>query len=157
KGGGTITNTERRIRFSPEISGPRVGESRSEWEILVELGKRILPAEKVASLSFADATQIRKEMDRVIPSYRGIGDLANEKDSVQYGGPMLLEGGICNALPEGKARFSVVAPENEIPAAGEFYLTTRRGKQFNTLLYGTVDPLTGSRSRDEIFMNEKDA
>jgi molybdopterin-dependent oxidoreductase alpha subunit len=34
RGGGTSTNTERRIRFSPEIAGhPQVGESRPEYEI----------------------------------------------------------------------------------------------------------------------------
>ena len=36
--GGTQTTTERRIVFSPEIPGSRVGEARSEWEIFVDLG-----------------------------------------------------------------------------------------------------------------------
>lgn len=157
KGGGTITSTERRIRFSPEIAGPRIGESRSEWEILIDLGRRILPPAKAASLAFTDAREIRDEMDRVIPSYRGIKDLKQEKDSFQYGGPMLLKDGICEQLPEGKARFSVIEPENEIAGADEFYLATRRGKQFNSILYGTVDPLTGSKSRQEIFLSPEDA
>lgn len=157
KGGGTITSTERRIRFSPEIPGPRVGESRSEWEILVDFGRRILPPAKAASLAFNNAQEIRDEMDRVIPSYRGIKDLKKERDSFQYGGPMLLRDGVCEQLPEGKARFSVVTPQNEIPGEGEFYLTTRRGKQFNSILYGNADPLTGSKSRDEIFLSPEDA
>ncbi|HSP05573.1 MAG TPA: FdhF/YdeP family oxidoreductase [Acidobacteriota bacterium] len=156
KGGGTITSTERRVRFSPEIPGPRIGESRSEWEILVDLGRRILPAEKAASMSFTDAQQIRDEIDNVIPMYRGIKDLKREKDSFQYGGPMLLQNGVCSALPEGKARFSVLTPQNEIPGPGAFYLTTRRGKQFNTMLHGTVDPLTGSATRSQIFLSPED-
>ena len=32
-GGITATSTERRIRYSPEIPGPRVGEAKPEWEI----------------------------------------------------------------------------------------------------------------------------
>lgn len=157
KGGGTITNTERRIRFSPEIPGPRIGEARSEWEILAELGRRCLPPEKAAGLAFAGVPEILEEIDRVIPMYRGIKDLKKEKDSVQYGGPMLLTGGNCENLPGGKARFSALTPQNEVARPGEFYLTTRRGKQFNSILYGTVDPLTGSKSRDEIFLSPQDA
>lgn len=157
KGGGTITSTERRVRFSPEIPGPRIGESRSEWEILVDLGRRILPPEKAVSISFTDAQEIRNEIDRVIPSYRGIKDLMKEKDSFQYGGPMLVQNGVCDHLPDGKARFSVVIPENEIVSPGEFYLATRRGKQFNSILYGSADPLTGSKSREEVFISGEDA
>lgn len=157
EGGGTITSTERRIRFSPRIAGPRVGESRSEWEILVDLGRRILAPEKAKSLSFENSQQIRNEMDQVIPMYRGIKDLKQEKDSFQYGGPMLLQNGVCSTLPEGRARFSIVVPKNEIPGPGEFYLATRRGKQFNTILHGTTDPLTGSKTRNEVFVSPEDA
>ena len=32
-GGVTETSTERRIMFSPEIEGPRIGEARPEWEV----------------------------------------------------------------------------------------------------------------------------
>ena len=41
--GGTQTSTERRIAFSPEIPGPRSGEARSEWEIFVDLARRVDP------------------------------------------------------------------------------------------------------------------
>jgi molybdopterin-dependent oxidoreductase alpha subunit len=37
-----------------------------------------------------------------------------------------------------------------------FVVSTRRGKQFNTLIYAEVDPLTGAQ-RDAIFMNPEDA
>ena len=39
---------------------------------------------------------------------------------------------------------------------GLFYVTTRRGKQFNTLIYAEVDPLTGAE-RDAVLMNPDDA
>src|SRR5439155_25924164 len=88
KGGGTVTNTERRIRYSPEIAGPRIGEARSEWEILVDLGKRVLSGAARDAIDFTSAETIRAEMDEVIPHYRGIADLQQEKDSVQYGGEL---------------------------------------------------------------------
>jgi anaerobic selenocysteine-containing dehydrogenase len=37
-----------------------------------------------------------------------------------------------------------------------FHCSTRRGKQFNTLLYAEVDPLTGA-PRDAVLMNVDDA
>ncbi len=156
KGGGTITNTERRIRFSPEIEGPRIGESRSEWQIIVDLAQRVLPDEKKSKVAFNNPEEILQEMDRVIPSYRGIKELKKEGDSFQYGEPMLLKDGICNTS-DGRAKFSAVQPKNEVPQEGEFYLTTRRGKQFNSIVYGTADPLVGSKRRDEIFVSSSDA
>jgi len=41
-------------------------------------------------------------------------------------------------------------------AADEFEVSTRRGKQFNTLIYDEVDPLNGA-SRDAVLMNPEDA
>ena len=41
--GGTETTTERRIAFSPQIQGPKVGEARTEWEILTDLAARVDP------------------------------------------------------------------------------------------------------------------
>src|SRR5260370_37807875 len=40
EGGGTETTTERRIIFSPEIPGPRVGEARSERRVLAQGASR---------------------------------------------------------------------------------------------------------------------
>ena len=155
-GGGTVTNTERRIRYSPEIKGPRIGESRSEWQIVVDLAQRVLPEDKKSHLAFTNAQEIREEMGRLIPSYAGVQNLQKEGDSFQYGGPMLLTDGVCNT-PDGRARFSAVQPSNTILEEGEFYLATRRGKQFNSIVYGVDDPLVGSKRRDDIFLSNEDA
>jgi predicted molibdopterin-dependent oxidoreductase YjgC len=40
RGGGTETSTERRILFSPEIPGRRIGESLPEWEIPMRIAQR---------------------------------------------------------------------------------------------------------------------
>ena len=51
RGGGTETTTERRVLFSPEIPGPRIGEARSEWEIFADLGRRVRPDRATSSSS----------------------------------------------------------------------------------------------------------
>ena len=157
RGGGTTTSTERRIRFTPEIPGHRVGEARAEWEILVRVGERALPPEKREAIRFADAQAIRGEMEAVMPLYKGVGSLNGEGESVQYGGPILLRDGVCPNMPDGRACFTSLDPPDTRLAEGQFYLTTRRGKQFNSILFATRDPLTGSRRRDEIFLAPDDA
>ena len=42
-GGGTETTTERRVAFSPEIEGPRIGEARAEWRIYLDLAAAVDP------------------------------------------------------------------------------------------------------------------
>ena len=163
KGGGTLTSTERRIRFSPEIPGPRIGEAMAEWEIFMRVAEAALGSEKRHLPHFADADAIRAEMERVMPLYRGVGSLRAEGESVQYGGPLLCAGGVCANLPGGRARFTALEPPRlkaEDPSAADdarFYLTTRRGKQFNSMVFDERDPLTGSARRDEIFIAPEDA
>ena len=156
-GGGTTTSTERRIRFTPEIPGPRIGEARSEWKILVDLAARVLPPETAARIAYRDVREILEEIDRTVPLYEGVSRLREEGDSIQYGGPRLLEGGVCPGLPQGRARFTPLElPDLKVPD-GYFYLTTRRGKQFNTIVWGDADPLTGSRHRNDVFISPEDA
>jgi molybdopterin-dependent oxidoreductase alpha subunit len=153
-GGGTITSTERRIRFTPEVPRPRLGEEKPEWEIPMLIAERIVGPERRRLIHFEGVRQIIEEMERVMPMYRGIAGLQKEADSVQYGGPMLCEGGKC-PTQDGRAVFTPI----KLPArdADEmFYLTTRRGQQFNSMIFGDTDSLTGAR-RDEVFVSPQDA
>ena len=155
RGGGTTTNTERRIRFTPEIEGhPHVGESLPEWEIPCRVASRIRP-ELASALDYPDGAAIREEMARLMPQYAGIETLREKGDWIQWGGDRLFERGFPR-MPEGRARFAVAPlPETRIPE-GRFYLTTRRGKQFNSMRYGRWDPLTGAE-RDAVFVSKRDA
>jgi molybdopterin-dependent oxidoreductase alpha subunit len=170
KGGGTLTSTERRIRFSPEIPGPRIGEAMAEWEIFMRAAEAALPPEKRALMHFDSAEAVRAEMERCIPMYKGIGALRAEGHAVQYGGALLCAGGVCAGLPDGRARFTALTPPNfggviPRPRRGgdegshqkPFYLTTRRGKQFNSMLWDERDPITGAERRDAIFIAPEDA
>jgi molybdopterin-dependent oxidoreductase alpha subunit len=154
KGGVTETSTERRIIFSPEIPGPRVGEARPEWEVFLEVAKRARP-ELADKLHFRGTAAIREEIARVVPTYDGIQRLRKAGDEIQYGGRHLCWGWKF-PTSDGKAHFSVVElPTLELPEA-TFLLATRRGKQFNSMVQGASDPITGA-VREAVLMSGDDA
>jgi molybdopterin-dependent oxidoreductase alpha subunit len=154
RGGGTETSTERRIIYSPEIPGPRPGEAKDEWEIPVLVARKIDPARSQMIFPWKDTRDIRDEIDRVCPTYRGISKLRKKGDEFQYGGRRLLVDKFLT--PDGLGHFSPVnLPEEHIPE-GRFFLATRRGKQFNSILLSDNDPLTGAR-REDIIISAEDA
>jgi molybdopterin-dependent oxidoreductase alpha subunit len=153
-GGVTETSTERRVIFSPEIPGPRIGEARPEWQVMSELAARVRP-ELAEQVRFADTAQIRSEIARVVANYEGIEELREEGDSFQYGGPLLCAGPSF-PTPDGKARFTTVPIPRPVPEDGRFVLSTRRGKQFNSMVQESRDTLTGA-AREAVLINEHDA
>ena len=58
-GGGTETSTERRIIFSPEIPGRRIGSARPEWWVFREVMARARPGARRICVGFEDAAAIR--------------------------------------------------------------------------------------------------
>jgi predicted molibdopterin-dependent oxidoreductase YjgC len=152
--GGTSTSTERRIRFTPEIPGPRIEEARPEWEIPLLIGRKLLP-ERPDLFGAPDTLTLRREMAEVMPLYKGIEKLEHEGEQVQWGGARLCSDGFPN-MPDGRARFSVIElPRVDVPV-GRFMLTSRRGKQFNSITYGDSDPLTGGSSRSSVLLDPRD-
>jgi molybdopterin-dependent oxidoreductase alpha subunit len=154
RGGGTETSTERRIIYSPEIPGPRIPESKDEWEIPVLVARTLEPERAAAIFPWNDTQDIRNEIDRVCPTYKGIGKLHKKGDSVQYGGRHLLVDRCLTS--DGKGHFTAVALPEEHVAEGRFLLSTRRGKQFNSIIHAQLDPITGAR-RDDVLMSAEDA
>ena len=153
RGGGTETSTERRVIYSPEIPGPRPGEALDEWEIPVLVARRADPERAARLFPWRDTQDIREEIDRVCPTYKGIANLRKKGDNFQYGGPRLLVDRFLT--PDGKGHFTAVElPEEQVPE-GRFLLATRRGKQFNSMVYDDKDPLTGLH-RDDIAMARED-
>jgi predicted molibdopterin-dependent oxidoreductase YjgC len=153
EGGGTETTTERRIVFSPEIPR-RVGEARSEWRLYADVVSRVRPDLR-PFFSWPTNRDLRAEIARVVPYYAGIEDLADTGDAVQWGGRHLCAGGEF-PTPSGRGRFSALTPPAAAVPDGAFVLSTRRGKQFNSMVHGTVDPLTGA-GRDAVMMDPVDA
>ena len=111
--------------------------------------------ERAAALAYADAQAIRDEIARAVPFYRGIETLRATGDQIQYGGRVLGEGGRFDR-PDGRAAFAVVVPEEAPGAAAPLRLTTRRGKQFNSIVHAARDPLTGA-DREDILIAAADA
>jgi predicted molibdopterin-dependent oxidoreductase YjgC len=163
-GGGTETSTERRVIYSPEIAGRRVGSARPEWQVFGDAMARAFP-HRAEKLRFPSAAAIREEIARAIPLYAGIERLAVKGDQFQWGGPTLYADGHF-ATPDRKAHFAaidivrpahaaVMAFAGAVDPARTFRVSTRRGKQFNSMIQREVDPLTGAR-RDDILISRED-
>ncbi|MBW4683153.1 MAG: FdhF/YdeP family oxidoreductase [Microcoleus vaginatus WJT46-NPBG5] len=168
-GGVTSTSTERRIIFSPEIPGRRIGEARPEWEVMMEIARKVRPeiaeklhfsAEKLHfsnEISASDTTQaIREEIAKVVHFYDGIQHLKQAGDQFQYGGSHLCQDWNFSTA-DGKAHFAALALpyKPELPE-GMFRVTTRRGKQFNSMVQAQKDAITGA-FREAIFICKEDA
>ncbi|HEU4840629.1 MAG TPA: molybdopterin-dependent oxidoreductase, partial [Ilumatobacteraceae bacterium] len=137
EGGGTSTTTERQIAFSPQVAEP-LGEARSEWRIFAELASRVRP-DLAGRFRWRDNLALRTEIG----------------DAVQYGGRHLCPGGRF-PTPSGRARFTVLELAPTALGSGEWYVSTRRGKQFNSMILATTDPLTGA-TRDAVYIDSHDA
>jgi molybdopterin-dependent oxidoreductase alpha subunit len=153
-GGGTSTSTERMVYFSPEIEGPRIEEARAEWEIYIDLASRVKPEEKHL-IHFNSAQEIRNEIAIANRNYDGIQYLKKRGDVFQWGGAWLCEGGICPTA-DGRGNLIPIELPELRKTEGQFYVTTRRGKQFNSMIYSDKDPFNAA-DRYDILMHEKDA
>lgn len=153
EGGGTSTTTERRVAFSPEI--PRqVGEARSEWRLFAEVAARVRP-ELAGRFDWPTNRDLRSEIAAVVPAYAGIEHLEATGDAIQWGGRHLCSDGRF-PTPSGRGAFTVLdVPDTRVPE-GMFRVTTRRGKQFNSMLWSDTDPLTGA-GRDAVYLDRADA
>ncbi len=153
-GGVTETTTERRIIYSPEIPGRRIGEAKPEWEIPMLIAERVSP-ERRHLIHFRDTAEIREDIARVVPAYQGVQNLRAKGDQMQWGGPRLCADYRFNT-PDEKAHFEIPRwPDRTLPQ-GKFFVATRRGNQFNSMVWGDHDPLTGS-DRDDVLIASDDA
>jgi anaerobic selenocysteine-containing dehydrogenase len=172
-GGGTETSTERRIIFSPEIPGRRIGAARPEWQVFAEVMARAFP-DRAAQITFDSAAAVRAQIARAVPLYQGIETLGAKGDQVQWGGRTLYADGRF-ATADGKAHFAAISvggtrrlnaelaehavtsgsADSGDSALNVFRLSTRRGKQFNSMIQRAVDPLTGA-GRDDVLISAGD-
>ena len=104
---------------------------------------------------FESSQQIRDEIARAVPLYAGIERLGKKGDQMQWGGRHLYAEGVFGTA-DGKAHFSAVTPPSRRPEPGRYFVSTRRGKQFNSMIQHDKDPLTGAR-REDVLMSAEDA
>jgi molybdopterin-dependent oxidoreductase alpha subunit len=156
EGGGTSTSTERMVYFSPEIEGNKnlIAEARAEWKIYIDLAKRVKP-ETAYLVEFKSGQEIRDEIALANKDYEGIQHLKKQGDVFQWGGAWLCEDGIC-PTPDGRGTLISIDIPDLGKKEGQFIVTSRRGKQFNSMVYKETDPFNGA-SRYDVLMNAKDA
>jgi predicted molibdopterin-dependent oxidoreductase YjgC len=152
-GGVTETSTERRVIFSPEIPGPRIEEARSEIEVFNDIALLVNP--ELEGKLETNTPAIRREISQVVPFYSGIETLEHKGDQFQYGGRYLCEHGDF-ALPGGRANFSRLEIRGETFPEGMFRVSTRRGKQFNSMIHEQKDALNGA-VREAVLISSLDA
>ena len=158
-GGGTETSTERRIIFSPEIAGRRIGSAKPEWWVF----RRSDGEHRAGARGISSACPMRRRSVRRLPGpcrcIGGIETLAAKGDQVQWGGRDSLCGwAVCDPRRQGAFRRRVARPAcagTERTPGYSFAVSTRRGKQFNSMVQREVDPLTGA-DRDAILISEED-
>ena len=155
EGGGTETTTERRIVFSPEI--PRqVGEARSEWRLFADVAARVQP-------DLGRALRLARQPGAAGRDRRGRAGLRRHRDArptpatTCSGAAGTSRAGGVFPTPTGRGRFTVARarPAPTCPT-GTFTVATRRGKQFNSMVFGEHDPLTGA-GRDASTSTRADA
>jgi anaerobic selenocysteine-containing dehydrogenase len=118
-----------------------------------ELMTRTVP-DRAHLVGLTDAAEIRREIGRTIPLYKGIEALAAKGDQLQWGGRTLYSDGRF-ATSDGKAHFGAVTPRAVSPDPDRFAVSTRRGKQFNSMIQRQIDPLTGA-AREDILISGTD-
>lgn len=156
EGGGTSTSTERMVYFSPQIEGNKneIKEARAEWKIYIDLAKRVKP-ETAHLVDFHSGQEIRDEIAIANRDYDGIQHLKKQGDVFQWGGAWLCEGGVC-PTSDGKGNLISVEIPDLGKKEGQFVVTSRRGKQFNSMVYKETDPFNGA-DRYDVLMNVEDA
>ena len=138
EGGGTSTTTERQIAFSPQVAEP-LGDARSEWRIFAELAgagaaRRRRPLRLDRQRRAADRD--RRRWSRCTPASRT--SRGRRRRAVRRSPPLRRRR--ASRRRSGRAQFSVLDVAPTTLGAGEWYVSTRRGKQFNSMVLADDRP-----------------
>ncbi len=128
---GTVTNTNRQVQMLRPLVPPP-GDARPDWQIIVEMGRRLgLP------WNFAHPREVFAEMKRLMPSLDNITwERVEREHAVTYPCPAPDHPGLSVVFsdgfprPSGRARFTPaeVAPPAELPDA-DFPMILITGRQ----------------------------
>ncbi len=153
---GTFTNTDRRVQRC-RTAVPPVGNSRPDWEILCDLGRRIeqrMGLNMAHGFNYNHPSEIWEEMRQVTPDFWGIDyDRIEREGGVHWPCPSFDHPGtpflFAEEFPRGKGKFWEVAygtnseqPDEEYP----YNLTTGR-----VLYHWSGSTMTGNSKLEEIF------
>lgn len=103
---GTFTNTERRVQLVRQAIKP-IGDSRPDWQILQEIGRRL-----GLTMNYSSPAEIMDEVATVTPIYGGISHDRLGDQGLQWPCPTRDHPGTKflhkDKFPRGRGRFSVV-------------------------------------------------
>jgi formate dehydrogenase alpha subunit len=108
---GTFTNSDRRVQRCRKAVEP-VGDSRADWDILADLGRRIATrlGQETSGFEYADPEAIWEEMRQVTPDFYGITYERLEREGgVHWPCPSLDHPGtpylFADSFPRGRGKF----------------------------------------------------
>jgi formate dehydrogenase alpha subunit len=153
---GTFTNTDRRVQRC-RAAVPPVGNSRADWDILSDLGRRIqarLGLSLSAGFNYTHPEEIWEEMRRVTPDFWGIDYARLEREGgVHWPCPSFDHPGtpflFADEFPRGKGKFWQVqyGTESELPDADyPFNLSTGR-----VLYHWSGSTMTGRSRLEDVY------
>jgi predicted molibdopterin-dependent oxidoreductase YjgC len=130
---GTFTNAERRVQLLRQVVPP-VGEARADWEILIEIGKRLGGrVHRPLRWQHASPDAIMQEIAALCPTFAGVSHARLEHDGVQWPCPSPDHPGTTflhqGQFTRGRGRFHVTAPAppfEPVDAAYPLVLSTGR-------------------------------
>jgi anaerobic selenocysteine-containing dehydrogenase len=124
--------------------------------VLLDLASRVRP-ELAGALTVQGTSELRAEIAQAVPLYAPIAGLHEGGDSFQYGGRHYPDG---KSFPteDGRAHFALVNPPapSERDGDNSLLLSTRRGKQFNSIVQESKDSITGA-TREAVMIAAADA
>ncbi len=153
---GTFTNSDRRVQRC-RAAVPPVGNSRPDWEILSDLGKRIearLGVSLTAGFDYAHPSEIWEEMRVLTPDFYGIDYARIDREGgVHWPCPSFDHPGtpylFADSFPRGRGKFWEVTfgTDSEIPDE-EYPYNMSTGR---VLYHWHGSTMTGHSALEEVF------
>ncbi len=153
---GTFTNSDRRVQ-RVRTAVPPVGNSRPDWDIISDLGRRIearLDLEMNAGFDYSHPSEIWEEMRRLTPDFGGITyERLEEEGGVHWPCPSMDHPGtpflFADSFPRGRGKFWEInygteseQPDEEYP----FNMSTGR-----VLYHWHGSTMTGRSKLEDIY------
>lgn len=129
--------------------------TRSEYEIILELAKAIIPKNIFDFSAFEEHRDIRKVISKVIPGFEKLGDIDKTKEEFQIGGRTFHQPFFGTADGKAKFRFHPL-PVTQKEENSFRLMSVRSEGQFNSIVYEENDAWRGVKDRNTILMNERD-
>ncbi len=140
----------------------RIEGLRSEVDIISAIAAAVIPADVLDFRAFAEHRHIRRAIASIIPGFRQLETIDENKDEFHIEGRTLRSPEF--PTPDGKASFRIPAyspertpTEMDLTNGSHYTLTSVRSEgQFNTIVYTDNDVYRGQTERAIVLMHPED-